>query len=268
MKVLHLFGTEEQKRLWLEPLLRGDIWSCFCITVTPQRVHKDHFIINGKKWWSSGKHGLHSMILLPLNTPGVKKIRLLTVFSQDSDDSLINCLLSDWLVVGERRGFEIAQGQLVPGRFHHFMRAVGLAEWALDLLCQHTAPLERDFTNTYVDVSHWIAECLITISLSRLLTLQLTRWTHREIRLQEKRSDIVAAGRMESKVEDCAIQVYRGAGVSDDFPLTEMHAYAQTRGIADGPDEVHLSTIALLELRDQWRQAQAKLCFTSNQPDK
>uniref|UniRef100_A0A8C1Z953 Acyl-CoA dehydrogenase family member 11 n=1 Tax=Cyprinus carpio TaxID=7962 RepID=A0A8C1Z953_CYPCA len=272
MEVLHLFGTEEQKRLWLEPLLRGDIRSCFCMTepdvassdATNMKctLHKDkdHFIINGKKWWSSGKlnvcehvqmffrHGLHSMILVPLNTPGVKKIRPLTVFGQD----------------GEGRGFEIAQGRLGPGRLHHCMRAIGLAEWALELLCQRAAHRQAFGKRLYQHevVAHWIAECRIAISQSRLLTLHAAHTLDTQGNKAARKQIAmikVAAGRMASKVVDCAIQVYGGAGVSDDFPLAEMYAYARTLRIADGPDEVHLSSIALLELRDQRRRAQAKL---------
>uniref|UniRef100_A0A672S4M5 Acyl-CoA dehydrogenase family member 11 n=1 Tax=Sinocyclocheilus grahami TaxID=75366 RepID=A0A672S4M5_SINGR len=218
MEVLHLFGTEEQKRLWLEPLLRGDIRSCFCMTEPDVAssdatnmectLHKDkdHFIINGKKWWSSGKpimtahcsgcvfmvlnvcvhvqmffrHGLHSMILVPLNTPGVKKIRPLTVFGQDDaihgghfEIHFDNVRVpASNILLGEGRGFEIAQGRLGPGRLHHCMRAVGLAEWALELLCQRAAHRQAFGKRLYQHVvAHWIAECRIAISQSRLLTL-------------------------------------------------------------------------------------------------
>ncbi|XP_043082513.1 acyl-CoA dehydrogenase family member 11-like [Puntigrus tetrazona] len=307
MEVLHLYGTEEQKRLWLEPLLRGDIRSCFCMTEPDVAssdatnmectLHKDkdHFIINGKKWWSSGagnpkceiaivmcrsksmhsnndRHGLHSMILVPLNTPGVKKIRPLTVFSQDDaihgghfeihfDNVKVPACN---ILLGEGRGFEIAQGRLGPGRLHHCMRAVGLAEWALELLCQRAAHRYAFGKSLYQHevVAHWIAECRIAISQSRLLTLQAAHTLDTQGN-KAARKEIamikVVAGRMASKVVDCAIQVYGGAGVSDDFPLAEMYGYARTLRIADGPDEVHLSSIALLELRDQKRRAQAKL---------
>uniref|UniRef100_A0A671K9G4 Acyl-CoA dehydrogenase family member 11 n=1 Tax=Sinocyclocheilus anshuiensis TaxID=1608454 RepID=A0A671K9G4_9TELE len=299
MEVLHLFGTEEQKRLWLEPLLRGDIRSCFCMTEPDVAssdatnmectLHKakDHFIINGKKWWSSGagnpkceiaivmcrsKHGLHSMILVPLNTPGVKKIRPLTVFGQDDaihgghfEIHFDNVRVpASNILLGEGRGFEIAQGRLGPGRLHHCMRAVGLAEWALELLCQRAAHRQAFGKRLYQHevVAHWIAECRIAISQSRLLTLHAAHTLDTQGNKAARKQIAmikVAAGRMASKVVDCAIQVYGGAGVSDDFPLAEMYAYARTLRIADGPDEVHLSSIALLELRDQRRRAQAKL---------
>uniref|UniRef100_A0A8C1W8A1 Acyl-CoA dehydrogenase family member 11 n=1 Tax=Cyprinus carpio TaxID=7962 RepID=A0A8C1W8A1_CYPCA len=305
MEVLHLFGTEEQKRLWLEPLLRGDIRSCFCMTepdvassdATNMKctLHKDkdHFIINGKKWWSSGvffpqhfinivnvcehvqmffRHGLHSMILVPLNTPGVKKIRPLTVFGQDDaiHGGHFEILFDNVrvpasnILLGEGRGFEIAQGRLGPGRLHHCMRAIGLAEWALELLCQRAAHRQAFGKRLYQHevVAHWIAECRIAISQSRLLTLHAAHTLDTQGNKAARKQIAmikVAAGRMASKVVDCAIQVYGGAGVSDDFPLAEMYAYARTLRIADGPDEVHLSSIALLELRDQRRRAQAKL---------
>ncbi|XP_067233278.1 acyl-CoA dehydrogenase family member 11 isoform X1 [Chanodichthys erythropterus] len=307
MEVLQLFGTEEQKRLWLEPLLRGDIRSCFCMTEPDVAssdatnmectLHrdKDHFIINGKKWWSSGagnpkceiaivmcrsksldsksdRHGLHTMILVPLKTPGVKKIRPLTVFGQDDaihgghfEINFDNVRVpASNIVLGEGRGFDIAQGRLGPGRLHHCMRAVGLAEWALELLCQRAAHRQAFGKRLYQHevVAHWIAECRIAIAQTRLLTLHAAHTLDTQGNKAARKQIAmikVAAGRMASNVVDCAIQVYGGAGVSDDFPLAEMYAYARTLRIADGPDEVHLSSIALLELRDQRRRAQAKL---------
>uniref|UniRef100_A0A672S4R6 Acyl-CoA dehydrogenase family member 11 n=1 Tax=Sinocyclocheilus grahami TaxID=75366 RepID=A0A672S4R6_SINGR len=281
MEVLHLFGTEEQKRLWLEPLLRGDIRSCFCMTEPDVAssdatnmectLHKDkdHFIINGKKWWSSGagnpkceiaivmcrsKHGLHSMILVPLNTPGVKKIRPLTVFGQDDaihgghfEIHFDNVRVpASNILLGEGRGFEIAQGRLGPGRLHHCMRAVGLAEWALELLCQRAAHRQAFGKRLYQHevVAHWIAECRIAISQSRLLTLHaahtLDTQGNKAARKQVKYFTPLFVLQCSTKI--CA-----------------LYAYARTLRIADGPDEVHLSSIALLELRDQRRRAQAKL---------
>uniref|UniRef100_A0A672S3N6 Acyl-CoA dehydrogenase family member 11 n=1 Tax=Sinocyclocheilus grahami TaxID=75366 RepID=A0A672S3N6_SINGR len=273
MEVLHLFGTEEQKRLWLEPLLRGDIRSCFCMTEPDVAssdatnmectLHKDkdHFIINGKKWWSSGKlnvcvhvqmffrHGLHSMILVPLNTPGVKKIRPLTVFGQDDaihgghfEIHFDNVRVpASNILLGEGRGFEIAQGRLGPGRLHHCMRAVGLAEWALELLCQRAAHRQAFGKRLYQHevVAHWIAECRIAISQSRLLTLH-------------------AAHTLDTQGNKAARKQVKYCYFNSYFSLI-LYAYARTLRIADGPDEVHLSSIALLELRDQRRRAQAKL---------
>ncbi|XP_053344186.1 acyl-CoA dehydrogenase family member 11 [Clarias gariepinus] len=306
MEVLHLFGSKEQKKLWLEPLLRGDIRSCFCMTepdiassdatnmeCTLQKA-KDHYIINGKKWWSSGagnpkckiaivmckskasdsisRHDQHSMILVPMDTPGVKKIRPLTVFGQDDawhgghfeiHFENVHVPASN-ILLGEGRGFEIAQGRLGPGRLHHCMRAIGLSEQALELLCQRAGSRSTFGKKLYQHevVAHWIAECRIAIEQVRLLAL------HAAYMLDTKgnkaaRKQIgmikVAAGRMACKVVDCAIQVHGGAGVSEDFPLAHMYSYVRTLRLADGPDEVHLSSIALMELRDQLRQTAAKL---------
>uniref|UniRef100_A0A7N8XZC3 Acyl-CoA dehydrogenase family member 11 n=1 Tax=Mastacembelus armatus TaxID=205130 RepID=A0A7N8XZC3_9TELE len=297
MEVLHLFGSEEQKKKWLEPLLRGEIRSCFCMT-EPDVASSDatnmectlhraegNYIINGKKWWSSGagnpkckvaivmckssrqdvnsRHDQHSMILVPMDTPGVKLVRPLTVFGQDGriiDDSwYLPVMLS-----GEGRGFEIAQGRLGPGRLHHCMRAVGLAELALELLCQRAATRHTFGKKLYQHevVAHWIAECRLMIEQTRLLTLHAahaldtvgSRAARKQISLSK-----VAAARMACKVVDCAIQVHGGAGVSGDFPLAQMYLYVRTLRIADGPDEVHLSSIAHLELRDQLKKAQSKL---------
>lgn len=305
MEVLHMFGSEEQKKRWLQPLLQGDIRSCFCMTepdvassdatnmeCSLQR-DGDHFIIHGRKWWSSGagnpdckvaivmcrskslvddRHGQHSMILVPLDTPGVDLLRPLTVFGQD--DAIhgghfeiffdnVRVPASN-ILLGEGRGFEISQGRLGPGRLHHCMRAVGLAEWALELLCQRAADRQTFGKKLYQHevVAHWIAECRLAIEQTRLLTLNAahaldtlgSRAARKQIAMIK-----VAAARMACKVSDCAIQVHGGAGVSGDFPLAQMYAYARTLRIADGPDEVHLTSIAHLELRDQLRKTQARL---------
>uniref|UniRef100_A0A3B4Z0L6 Acyl-CoA dehydrogenase family member 11 n=1 Tax=Stegastes partitus TaxID=144197 RepID=A0A3B4Z0L6_9TELE len=268
MEVLHLFGSEEQKKKWLEPLLRGEIRSCFCMTepdvassdATNMECSfhrdKDNYIINGKKWWSSGagnpqckvaivmcrnssqdvssRHGRHSMILVPMETPGVKLVRPLTVFGQD--DAIhgghfevhfenVYVPVSN-MILGEGRGFEIAQGRLGPGRLHHCMRAVGLSEFALELLCQRAAFRQTFGKKLYQHevVAHWIAECRLMIEQTRLLTLHAahavdtlgSRVASKQIAMIK-----VAAARMACKVVDCAIQVYGGAGVSGDFPLPQ-----------------------------------------------
>ncbi|XP_037613330.1 acyl-CoA dehydrogenase family member 11 isoform X2 [Sebastes umbrosus] len=306
MEVLHMFGSEEQKKKWLEPLLRGEIRSCFCMTepdvassdatnmeCTLQR-EEDNYVINGKKWWSSGagnpqckiaivmcrsgsldvssRHGQHSMILVPMDTPGVKLVRPLTVFGQDDaihgghfEVHFENVRVpASNIILGEGRGFEIAQGRLGPGRLHHCMRAVGVSELALELLCQRAASRRTFGKKLYQHevVAHWIAECRLMIEQTRLLTLHAahaldtlgSRAARKQISMIK-----VAAARMACKVVDCAIQVYGGAGVSGDFPLAQMYSYVRTLRIADGPDEVHLSSIAHLELRDQLKKAQAKL---------
>uniref|UniRef100_A0A669EZN3 Acyl-CoA dehydrogenase family, member 11 n=1 Tax=Oreochromis niloticus TaxID=8128 RepID=A0A669EZN3_ORENI len=306
MEVLHMFGSEEQKKKWLEPLLRGEIRSCFCMTEPDVAssdatnmecsLHrdKDDYIINGKKWWSSGagnpqckvaivmcrsgswdvkiRHSQHSMILVPMDTAGVKLIRPLTVFGQDDaihgghfEVHFENVRVpASNIILGEGRGFEIAQGRLGPGRLHHCMRAVGLAELALELLCQRAATRHTFGKKLYQHevIAHWIAECRLMIEQTRLLTLNAahaldtlgSRAARKEIAMIK-----VAAGRMACKVVDIAIQVYGGAGVSGDVPLAQMYSYVRTLRIADGPDEVHLSSIANLELRDQLKKAQAKL---------
>uniref|UniRef100_A0AAY4DR70 Acyl-CoA dehydrogenase family member 11 n=1 Tax=Denticeps clupeoides TaxID=299321 RepID=A0AAY4DR70_9TELE len=296
MEVLHMFGSEEQKRVWLEPLLRGDIKSCFCMT-EPDVASSDatnmecslekdgdHYIITGRKWWSSGKcvcvcmvfpcfrHGQHSMILVPMDMPGVKRIRPLTVFGQDDavhgghlEIAFENVRVpASNIILGEGRGFEIAQGRLGPGRLHHCMRAVGLAETALQLLCQRAAKRQAFGKKLYQHevVAHWIAECRISIEQTRLLTLsaahaldtQGNKVARKQIAMIK-----VAAGRMACKVVDCSIQVHGGAGLSSDFPLAHMYSYARSLRLADGPDEVHLSSIAGMELRDQLKRARARL---------
>lgn len=302
MEVLHMFGSEEQKKKWLEPLLRGEIRSCFCMTEPDVassdatnmecsfRRDNDNYIINGKKWWSSGagnpqckvaivmcrsssqdvssRHGQHSMILVPMDTPGVKLVRPLTVFGQDDaihgghfEVHFENVWVpASNMILGEGRGFEIAQGRLGPGRLHHCMRAVGLAEFALELLCQRAASRQTFGKKLYQHevVTHWIAECRLMIEQTRLLTLSAAHaldTTGSRVARKQIAMIKVAAARMACKVVDCAMQVYGGAGVSGDFPLAQMYAYARTLRIADGPDEVHLSSIAYLELRDQLKKA-------------
>ncbi|XP_034053336.1 acyl-CoA dehydrogenase family member 11-like [Gymnodraco acuticeps] len=302
MEVLHMFGSEQQKKKWLEPLLRGEIRSCFCMTEPDVassdatnmqctlRRDGDDFVIDGKKWWSSGagnpqckvaivmcrsasqdvssRHGQHSMILVPMETPGVKLVRPLTVFGQDDaihgghfEVHFENVRVpASNILLGEGRGFEIAQGRLGPGRLHHCMRAVGAAEFALELLCRRAASRETFGKKLYQHevVSHWIAECRLMIDQTRLLTLHAAqaldslggRAARRQIAMIK-----VSAARLACHVLDCAIQVHGGAGVSGDFPLAQMYAYVRTLRIADGPDEVHLSSIAHLELRDQLKKA-------------
>uniref|UniRef100_A0A3P9D5C1 Acyl-CoA dehydrogenase family, member 11 n=1 Tax=Maylandia zebra TaxID=106582 RepID=A0A3P9D5C1_9CICH len=300
MEVLHMFGSEEQKKKWLEPLLRGEIRSCFCMTEPDVAssdatnmecsLHrdKDDYIINGKKWWSSGagnpqckvaiviiipshasavnlslRHSQHSMILVPMDTAGVKLIRPLTVFGQDDaihgghfEVHFENVRVpASSIILGEGRGFEIAQGRLGPGRLHHCMRAVGLAELALELLCQRAATRHTFGKQLYQHevIAHWIAECRLMIEQTRLLTLNAahaldtlgSRAARKEIAMIK-----VAAGRMACKVVDIAIQVYGGAVWTRPNTLM-VNAFDKY--------EVHLSSIAYLELRDQLKKAQAKL---------
>uniref|UniRef100_A0A8C2SZ08 Acyl-CoA dehydrogenase family member 11 n=1 Tax=Coturnix japonica TaxID=93934 RepID=A0A8C2SZ08_COTJA len=288
MEVLHMYGTEEQKKEWLEPLLEGKISSCFCMT-EPDVASSDatnmqcsierdgnSYVINGKKWWSSGagnpnckvaivmgktrnssasRYRQHSMIIVPMDTPGVKLIRPL---------SLLTVHLVTLAILGAGRGFEIAQGRLGPGRIHHCMRSIGAAETALEILCQRAAQRETFGKKLYhhVIVAHWIAECRLSIEQARLLTLKtaskIDTLGNRKARKEIAMTKVVVP-RAVLKVIDCAIQVCGGAGVSQDFPLASMFAYIRTLRVADGPDEVHLSTIARWELLDQSKKLTAKM---------
>lgn len=297
MEVLHLYGSEKQKQQWLEPLLQGSIASCFCMTepdvassdatnieCSIQR-DGDSYVINGKKWWSSGagnpnckiaivlgrtknnsasRHKQHSMILVPINTPGVEVIRPLSVFGYmdnfhgghfEIHFNQVRVPASN-LILGEGRGFEIAQGRLGPGRIHHCMRTVGLAECALQIMCERATQRVAFKKKLYSHevVAHWIAESRIAIEEIRLLTLKAAHsidtlgsaGAKKEIAMIK-----VAAPRAVCKIIDRAIQVCGGAGVSQDYPLANMYALTRTLRLADGPDEVHLSAIAAMELQDQ-----------------
>ncbi|XP_037986111.1 acyl-CoA dehydrogenase family member 11 [Motacilla alba alba] len=305
MEVLHMYGTEEQKKEWLEPLLEGKISSCFCMT-EPDVASSDatnmqctierdgnSYVINGKKWWSSGagnpnckvaivmgktknssasRYKQHSMIIVPMDTPGLKLIRPLSVFGYMDEIhgghfeihfNDVRVPVSN-IILGEGRGFEIAQGRLGPGRIHHCMRSLGAAEAALEILCQRAAQRETFGKKLYQHevVAHWIAECRLSIEQARLLTLQTARKIdmlgNRRARREVAMTKVVVP-RAVLKVIDCAVQVCGGAGVSQDFPLAFMFASIRTLRLADGPDEVHLSTIARWELLDQSKKLTAKI---------
>uniref|UniRef100_A0A8C3BAM2 Acyl-CoA dehydrogenase family member 11 n=1 Tax=Cairina moschata TaxID=8855 RepID=A0A8C3BAM2_CAIMO len=305
MEVLHMYGTEEQKKEWLEPLLEGKISSCFCMTepdvassdATNMRcsIERDgnSYVINGKKWWSSGagnpnckvaivmgktknssasRYKQHSMILVPMDTPGVKLIRPLSVFGylDEIHGGHFEIHFNDVrvpasnIILGEGRGFEIAQGRLGPGRIHHCMRSIGAAETALEIMCQRAAERETFGKKLYhhVIVAHWIAECRLSIEQARLLTLKtaskIDTLGNRRARKEVAMTKVVVP-RAVLKVIDCAIQVCGGGGVSQDFPLASLFAYIRTLRLADGPDEVHLSTIARWELLDQSKKLTAKI---------
>lgn len=305
MEVLHLYGSEQQKQQWLEPLLRGDITSVFCMTepnVSSSdatnmecsiRRDGDSYIVHGKKWWSSGagnpkckiavvlgrtespsvsRHKVHSMILVPMDTPGVELIRPLSVFGY-----MDNVHGGHWevhfnhvrvpasnLILGEGRGFEISQGRLGPGRIHHCMRSVGLAERILQIMCDRAVQRETFGKKLYQHevVAHWIAKSRIAIEEIRLLTLKAAHSID-TLGSASARKEIamikVAAPKAVCKIADWAIQVHGGAGVSQDYPLANMYAIIRTLRLADGPDEVHLSAIAKMELQDQARQLAARM---------
>ncbi|NWJ06605.1 ACD11 dehydrogenase, partial [Crypturellus undulatus] len=305
MEVLHMYGTEEQKKKWLEPLLEGKISSCFCMT-EPDVASSDatnmqcsierdgdSYVINGKKWWSSGaanpnckiaivmgrtpnssasRYKQHSMVLVPMDTPGVKLIRPLSVFGYldelhgghfEVHFTDVRVPVSN-IILGEGRGFEIAQGRLGPGRIHHCMRTIGAAEAALEILCKRAAERETFGKKLYQHevVAHWIAECRLTIEQARLLTLKtasiIDRLGNRHARKEVAMTKVVVP-RAALKVIDRAIQVCGGGGVSQDFPLAAMFANVRALRLADGPDEVHLSTIAAQELQDQSKKLTAKM---------
>jgi acyl-CoA dehydrogenase len=291
MEVLHLFGTPDQKEQWLEPLLDGQIRSAFAMTEPDVassdatniacRIESDgdHYVINGRKWWISGAadprcavlivmgktnpdaptHLQQSMVLVPMDTPGVENVRPLPVFGYQDQHG--HCELrftdvrvpKDNLIGEEGGGFAIAQARLGPGRIHHCMRVIGAAERALKLACERAVsrvafgkPLARQGT-----VQEQIAESRMELEQARLLVLKAA-WLIDQGGARAARTEIaaikVAAPRAALNVVDRAIQIHGGAGVSDDFPLAALWAHIRTLRLADGPDAVHLRTVARTEL--------------------
>jgi alkylation response protein AidB-like acyl-CoA dehydrogenase len=291
MEVLMRYGTREQQERWLRPLMNGDIRSAFLMTEPAvassdatnieTRIERDgdEYVINGRKWWSSGvgdprckvaivmgktdpgapKHLQQSQILVPLDAPGVKVVRMLNVFGyDDAPHGHAEVILeevrvpADSIVLGEGRGFEIAQGRLGPGRIHHCMRTVGGAERALERMTRRLLSREA-FGKRIADHSVWeqrIAEARINIEMTRLLCLKaadmMDRVGNKAARLEIAMIK-VAAPRVALKVIDDAIQAHGGGGVSQDFGLASSYAGIRTLRLADGPDEVHNRTIARLE---------------------
>jgi len=292
MEVLARYGTPEQKECWLKPLLAGEIRSCFAMT-EPNVASSDatniqssivrengEYLINGRKWWTSGAgdsrckiaifmgktdpsaptHKQQSMILVPMDTPGVRIERMLTVFGYDhaphghGELSFTNVRVPvSNILLGEGRGFEIAQGRLGPGRIHHCMRCIGAAERALEALCARVKarvafgkPLAEQGT-----VRADIAQSRIEIDQARLLTMKAAEMMD-SVGNKEARTEIamikVVAPNVALRVLDRAIQAHGGAGVSSDFFLAAAWANIRTLRLADGPDEVHLESIAKLEL--------------------
>ena len=292
MEVIAQYGSKEQQEKWLKPLLEGEIRSAFGMTEpgvassdatnisSSITADGDEYVINGEKWWTSGagdprckiivfmgvtnpdnpKHKRQSQILVPMDTPGVEIKRMMTVFgSDDAPHGHAHMKFTDVrvpkdnLLLGEGRGFEIAQGRLGPGRIHHCMRTIGAAERALELLCNRATsriafgkPLSELGGNYDV-----IADCRTEIEMCRLLTLKAA-YMMDAVGNKVARSEIaqikVAVPNMALRVIDKAIQIHGGAGVSQDTPLARLYAGQRTLRIADGPDEVHRRTIARMEL--------------------
>ncbi|NCO18976.1 MAG: acyl-CoA dehydrogenase [Gammaproteobacteria bacterium] len=292
MEVLYHYGSTEQKERWLQPLLRGEIRSAFCMTEpavassdatnmqATATLAGDQVVLDGRKWWSTGlghpdcrvlifmgltdpdaeRHRRHSMVLVPLDTPGVKVERMLHAMGFDdapyghgqvSFDQVR--LPASAIIAGPGSGFEIAQGRLGPGRIHHCMRAIGLAERALELACRRAASRQafgKPLAKLGGNVER-IADARIAIEQARLLVLKAA-WmlTEKGIRgaMNEVSQIKVAVPRMALKVIDMAIQLHGGAGMCEDFPLAQAWAGMRALRIADGPDEVHQMVVGRFEL--------------------
>ncbi|HEX2131693.1 MAG TPA: acyl-CoA dehydrogenase family protein [Actinophytocola sp.] len=293
-EVLVKYGSDEQRGRWLEPLLRGEIRSAFCMTepevassdatnmAATAVVDGDEIVLNGRKWWSTGvghpecafvifmgltdpdahKYQRHSMVLVPIDAPGVKVERMLSVFGHRDEPfghgevSFTDVRLPlSAVIAGPGRGFEIAQGRLGPGRIHHCMRLIGLAEKALELACARAAArvaFGKPLANLGGNRER-IARARVAINQARLLVLH-TAWLLDTKGLAGARSEVsqikVAVPNMALEVIDMAIQLHGAAGLSDDFPLAAAYTGARSLRLADGPDEVHLNLVARFELAD------------------
>ena len=292
MEIFSTYGTEAQKERWLKPLLAGEIRSCFAMTEprvassdatnieTDIRRDGDHYVVNGRKWWTTGanserckvaivmgksdrsapKHKQQSMILVPMDTPGVTVERALSVYGYEhaplghGEVVFDNVRVpAENMLLGEGRGFEIAQGRLGPGRIHHCMRFIGLAERALRIMCER-AKSRHAFGSSLAEmgaVRQAIGQSRCDIEQARLVTLKAA-WTMDRLGNKAARNEIAIAKivvpETAGKVIDRAIQVHGGAGLSQDFFLAEAFAETRFLRIGDGPDEVHREALARVEL--------------------
>jgi len=298
MEVLVRYGTPEQQERWLEPLLNGEIRSCFAMT-EPEvassdatniqgRIERDgdEYVINARKWWQTGaldprckicifmgktdpeapKHEQQSMILIPMDTEGVKIERALHVFGyDDAPHGHAEISFEDVRVPAENilweegKGFQVAQARLGPGRIHHCMRLIGVAERSIELMCERAKEREA-FGKPLAEqgvIMEWIADSRIEIEQSRLLTLNAAHMMD-TVGSKEAKAEIamikVVAPNVALRVLERAIQAFGGAGVSDDFPLASFWAASRTLRLADGPDEVHRVAIAKLELKKERKE--------------
>jgi acyl-CoA dehydrogenase len=292
MELLYLFGTQEQKDTWLTPLLEGTIRSGFSMTepavassdatniATTITSDGDHYVVDGRKWWTTGAadprceilivlgrsnpdapaHQQHSMLLVPRDTPGVHVVRTLPVYGYQEQQGHCEIVYDGVrvpranLLGAEGAGFAVAQSRLGPGRIHHCMRAIGMAERALELAC-HRALSRTAFGGPIADqgtVRAQVAEARMAIEQVRLLVLK-TAWLIDEMGVKKARTEIsaikVLAPRVACEVIDRAIQIHGGAGVSDDTPLALMWSRARTLRIVDGPDDVHIRRVGQQEFR-------------------
>jgi acyl-CoA dehydrogenase len=292
MEILTMFGTDAQKERWLRPLLEGEIRSCFAMTEPAVassdatnialRIERegDDYVLNGRKWWISGAarerckvaivmgktnpeappHRQQSMILVPMDSPGLTNLRALPVFGYQDNDGHCELVFEDVRVpadnlLGEEGGgFAMAQARLGPGRIHHCMRAIGVAERALEAMCRRVrsrVAFGRPLAEQGV-IQEWIADSRIEIEQVRLLTLKAA-WLMDNVGNKGARIEIsaikVAAPNMALRVIDRAIQAHGAMGVSEDVPLASMYAHMRTLRLADGPDEVHRMSVARRELR-------------------
>ena len=292
MELLTIYGTTQQKEQWLQPLLEGEIRSAFAMTEPAVassdatniecRIERrgEEYVINGRKWWTSGaanhrckllvlmgktdpggpRHLQQSMVLVPIDTPGVTVVRDLTVFGYNDREGHCEVLFEDVhvpvanLLGDEGGGFAMSQARLGPGRIHHCMRCIGMAERALELMCRRVRSRVA-FGKTLAEqgvIQEWIADSRIEIEQARLLTLKAA-WLMDTVGNKGARTEIsaikVAAPDVALRVVDRAIQAHGGGGVSGDFPLAAMYAGLRTLRLADGPDEVHRMQVARRELR-------------------